>query len=71
MSTRITQMTKKEFTQLLSTVVEEKLIELFGDPDEGQVLKENLQKRLIRQKKSVAKGERGDEFSDMRKRFGL
>ncbi len=42
MSTRITQMTKKEFTQLLSTVVEEKLIELFGDPDEGQVLKENL-----------------------------
>ncbi len=34
------------------------LIELLGDPDEGQVLKDNFRKRLIRQKKAVSKGER-------------
>jgi hypothetical protein len=29
------QMTKKEFTKILSNVVEQKLVELYGDPDEG------------------------------------
>jgi hypothetical protein len=57
MSTSVAQMTKKELAQMLSTVVEQKLIELLGDPDEGLVLKENFRKRLIRQKKAVSKGE--------------
>lgn len=71
MSSTIAQMTKKEFAQMISTVVEQKLVELFGDPDDGLVLRENLRKRLIRQKKAVAKGERGDDFSTVRKRLGL
>ena len=71
MATTIAQMTKKEFAQMLSTVFEQKLVELFGDPDEGFVLKENLCKRLLRQKKAVAKGERGDELADVVKRLGL
>ena len=71
MSTSVAQMTKKEFAQMLSSVVEQKLLELFGDPDEGLVMKENLRKRLIRQKKSVAKGERGMDFNELRKRLGL
>jgi hypothetical protein len=52
-------MSKKEFIQISSTVVEQKLVELLGDPDEGLAIKENLRKRLIRQKKAVAKGDRG------------
>jgi len=71
MASTIAQMTKKEFAQMLSTVVEQKLVELFGDPDEGFVLKENLCKRLLRQKKAVSKGERGDELADVVKRLGL
>jgi hypothetical protein len=71
MASTIAQMTKKEFAQMLSTVFEQKLVELFGDPDEGFVLKENLCKRLLRQKKSVSKGERGDELADVIKRLGL
>lgn len=71
MSTSVAQMTKKELAEMLSTVVEQKLIELLGDPDEGLVLKENLRKRLVRQKKAVSKGERGTDFSEVRKRFGL
>ena len=71
MSTSVAQMTKREFAQMLSSVVEQKLLELFGDPDDGLVLKESVRKRLIRQKKAVAKGERGVDFAVIRKRLGL
>jgi hypothetical protein len=64
-------MTKKELAQMLSSVVEQKLIELFGDPDEGLTLKENMRKRLARQKGDVAKGARGDDFTEVRKRLGI
>lgn len=71
MASTIAQMTKKEFTQILSNVVEQKLIELLGDPDEGLVLKENMRKRLIRQKQAVLTGERGDDFKMVVKRLGI
>jgi hypothetical protein len=71
MSTSVAQMTKDELAQMLSNVVEKKLIELLGDPDEGLVLKESVRKRLIRQKKAVAKGERGVDFVEVRKRLGI
>ena len=67
----IVHMSKKEFAQLVSTAVEQKLVELYGDPDDGLVLKEGLRKRLIRQRKSVARGERGADFNAVRKRLGL
>lgn len=71
MSSTVAQMSKKELAQVISSVVEQKLIELFGDPDEGLVLKDNLRKRLIRQKKAVAKGERGENLATVRKQLGL
>jgi hypothetical protein len=71
MSSTIAHMTKKEFAQMLSTVVEQKLVELFGDPDDGLALKETLRRRLIRQRKAVAKGERGMDFNSVRKRLGI
>jgi len=71
MSTNVAQMTKEELAQMLSNVVEKKLLELLGDPDEGLVLKENVRKRFIRQKKAVARGERGTDFSEVRKRLGI
>ena len=64
-------MTKKELALMLSAVVEQKLIELFGDPDEGLVMKEQLRKRLLRQKNAVAKGERGEDFATVAKRLGI
>ncbi|MBI5471860.1 MAG: hypothetical protein HY961_05895 [Ignavibacteriae bacterium] len=71
MPTTIARMTKKEFAGMLSNIVEQKLIELFGDPDDGLVMKEPLRRRLVRQKNAVAKGERGEDFSTVRKRLGL
>ena len=71
MASTVGHMTKKELVHVISTVVEQKLVELFGDPDEGLELKGNLRKRLIRQKRAVAKGERGIDSATVRKNLGL
>jgi hypothetical protein len=64
-------MSKQELSQLISNAVEQKLVELFGDPDEGLSIKENVRKRLLRQKKAVAKGDRGADLNSVRKQLGL
>ena len=71
MSSTVVQISKKELTQVLSNVVEQKLLELLGDPDEGLELKASVRKRLIRQQKAVAKGERGITHATLRKQLGL
>ena len=71
MSTTVVQVSKQELTRIISNVVEEKLIELFGDPDDGLSMKQNLRKRLLRQKRAVEKGDRGTELSSVRNRLGL
>ena len=59
----IAQMTQDEFKRMLETVVEatveQKLIEMFGDPDQNLVIRKRIQDRLLRQRKQVAAGERG------------
>jgi len=71
MAETVANMTKKEFTQILSNVVEEKLIELFGDPDEGLIMKERVRKRLLQQKKNIRAGERGEDFESVAKRLSI
>lgn len=67
----LVQMSKEELARIVSNAVEEKLVEMFGDPDEGLPMKENLRKRLRQQRKSVAKGEPGTELTSVRKHLGL
>jgi hypothetical protein len=71
MSNTVIQVSKQELTQLISNAVEQKLVELFGDPDEGLSMKENVRKRLVRQKRAVAKGDRGADLNSVRKQLGL
>ncbi len=71
MASTVIQVSRAELAQLISTAIEQKLIELFGDPDDGLLMKDNIRRRLLRQKKAVAKGERGVELSSIRKRLGL
>ena len=71
MSTTVAQMSKKELAQVISNVVEQKLIELFGDPDEDLSMKDTLRKRLVRQKKAVARGDRGINLATVRKQLGI
>jgi hypothetical protein len=51
--------------------MDHKLLESPGDPDEGLEIRESVQERLIRQKKAVAAGERGESFEDVLQRLGL
>jgi len=67
----VAEMTADELKQLVGLAVEQKLIELLGDPDEGLVLRESVRKRLSRQKRAVAKGERGELLEDVVRRLKL
>ena len=71
MSTTVAQMSKRELTQIISNAIEQKLVELLGDPDEGLTMKANVRKRLLRQKRIVARGERGVSLSSIRRQLGL
>ena len=67
----VAQMTKKEFSELIGGVVERKLIELIGDPDEGLKLRAAIQTRLLRQRSWVRAGERGESLARMAGKLGL
>ena len=71
MAKTVADMTATELRQLVSSVVEEKLMQLLGDPDEGWVLREDVRKRLLRQRKAVARGERGESLDAVARRLKL
>ena len=71
MGKTVADTTATELRQLVSSLVEEKLIQLLGDPDEGLVLRENVRKRLLRQKRAVSKGERGESLETVARRLKL
>lgn len=58
----VAQMTQAEFKRMLADVVEatveQKLIEMLGDPDEGLVVRDEIRERLLRQRQRVSLGER-------------
>jgi hypothetical protein len=63
-------MTKHELKEIIESTVEQKLLELLGDPDQGLVLKKTVKDRLLRQQKSVASGQRGESLAVIVKRLG-
>ncbi|MBC7265107.1 MAG: hypothetical protein H5T64_12240 [Chloroflexi bacterium] len=71
MSETVAQMTKDELREMIETSIEQKLLELLGDPDEGLEIRKAVRDRLLRQKKAVAVGERGQPFEDVVRRLGL
>jgi hypothetical protein len=56
---------------MIATLIEQKLLELIGNPDEGLPVGKSLRDRLLRQKKAVEPGERGESFADAILRLGL
>lgn len=71
MAKTVAEMTGEEFRKLVGAAVEQKIVELLGDPDAGLVLRENVRKRLLRQKQAVAKGERGQSVETVMRRLKL
>ena len=65
MTTTIAQMTKQEFQEMLEATIEQKLLEMLGDPDEGLELRDDIRERLLRQRQAVAEGERGQSLEDV------
>jgi hypothetical protein len=71
MSITVAQMSKDELKEMIEVTIEQKLLELLGDPDEGLEIKKSVRERLLRQRKAVAEGERGEPFEDVVRRLGL
>lgn len=67
----VAQMTQDELRELIETTIEQKLLELFGDPDAGLPIRKAMLDRLMRQQQAVARGERGESFEDVIRRLGL
>ena len=71
MATTVAQMTKDELREMIETSIEQKLLELLGDPDEGLPIRKSARDRLLRQKQVVSAGERGEPIEDVMRRLGL
>jgi len=68
---KVAEMSIEELKNLISTVVEQKLTELFGDPDWGMELREEVKERLRATSKAEAEGKRGIPASEVAKRIGI
>ncbi len=69
--TTVAQMTKDELQEMIETIIEQKLLELVGDPDEGLPIRATIRNRFLRQKEAVASEERGEPFEEVVQRLGL
>jgi hypothetical protein len=71
MAATVAQMSKEELREMIESSVEQKLLELLGDPDEGLELKKTVRDRLAQQQKAVAAGRRGRPLTEIAKRLEL
>ncbi len=62
---------REELEGWIEHIVDQRLVELFGDPDEGLELREELVERLRKQQKQVAAGERGQPMEEVFKELRL
>ncbi len=67
----VSDMTVDELRALIGISVEEKLTEMFGDPDAGLELREEIVASIERQRKEYAAGKRGKPLDEVAKRLGL
>ena len=71
MAANVGQLSTDELKEIIGSVVKQKLKEILGDPDEGLEIRADVRDRLLRQKKAVASGERGEELEEAAKRLGI
>ena len=71
MAATVAQMTRSELREMISAVVERKLLELLGDPDDRLPLRKSVRDRLVRQRQAVANGLRGQPLDRIVREAGL
>lgn len=69
MTETVGQMTPSELSELIENILEQKLLELFKDPDTGLELNEYVIERLQQQQESVYQGDRGLSLDDARRQL--
>ena len=67
----VAQLTVPQLEALIESVIERKLIELLGDPDQGLELKPSVRAKLRRSLTAVKRGERGIPAKQVAKELGL
>jgi hypothetical protein len=63
---KVSDMTLDELRHMIGDILEQKLSELLGDPDEGLEIRKSVRDRLLRQKRATAKGGRGIPLNEVR-----
>jgi hypothetical protein len=71
MATTVGQMSIEELREMIEAAVEQKLLEILGDPDHGLELRESVRERLLRQREAVVAGDLGDPFEEVVEKLGL
>ena len=67
----VAQLTVPQLEALIEDVIERKLIELLGDPDQGVEIKPSVKAKLRRSLAAVKSGERGIPAKQVAKELGL
>ncbi|OQW86314.1 MAG: hypothetical protein BWK78_10200 [Thiotrichaceae bacterium IS1] len=71
MTNAVLQMTPEELKDMIEILIEQKLMEMFGNLDDGLELQERVYQRLLRQKRAVLAGERGQPFAEVVQQLNL
>lgn len=71
MSTKVVDLTAEELASLIDDLLDRKLAQWLGDPDEGVDLRPEIVERIERQRAAYAAGERGRTLEDLTQRFGV
>jgi len=71
LDTRVSDLTVAEFRALVREVVEETLVEILADPDEGLELAEDFKSELRSSLKSIKEGGVVYDAEDVARRLGL
>jgi hypothetical protein len=64
-------MSLEELRKMIEAAVEQKLLEILGDPDGGLEVRESVRDRLLRQRDEVRAGERGEAFETLVQQLGI
>jgi len=70
-TTTVAEMSKDELREMIESLIEQKLLEILGDPDEGLEVRKPVRERLLRQKEAVAAGDRGQPFEEVVQQTGM
>lgn len=68
---KVADMELDELKQWIETVVEQKLLELLGDPDEGLTLRPEIAERIQRTLSEIQQGRRFTPAEEVAKELGL